>query len=227
LQVRDALAERISRREWRAGHFVPNESDLARELGVSPGTVRKALDLMEAQRLVTRRQGKGTFVNDQTSDVAAARFCKLHGPGGERITGIGGSVVISEGAADEPEAARLRLRVSDPVYRLHRHRRDRRQIFMAESVTLPAALFPGLADKSDLGGDISGLAHDYGILLGRAEERISLGVPPVAVVGTLGVALGVPLMRLDRVIYTFDGRAVEWRVAYCHLPGSFYLAEIG
>jgi hypothetical protein len=29
------------------------------------------------------------------------------------------------------------------------------------------------------------------------------------------------------VIYTFDGRAVEWRVAYCHLPGSFYLAEIG
>jgi GntR family transcriptional regulator len=226
LQVRDALAERISRREWRAGHAVPNESDLARELGVSPGTVRKALDLMEAQRLITRRQGKGTFVNDQTSDAAAARFSKLRGAGGEPIAGSVGPVAISEATADEQEAARLRLRVSDPVYRISRHRRDRRQNFMAEYVTLPAALFPGLTDSSDIGGDISGLAHHYGILLGRAEERISLAVPPASIAGTLGVAQGMPLMQLDRVIFTFDGRAVEWRMAYCHLPGSYYLAEI-
>jgi GntR family transcriptional regulator len=226
LQVRDALSERISRREWRAGHAVPNESDLARELGVSPGTVRKALDLMEAQRLITRRQGKGTFVNDQTSDVAAARFSKLRGAGGEPIAGIAGPVVISEATADEQEAARLRLRVSEPVYRISRHRCDRRHTFMVENVTLPAVLFPGLTDKSGIGGDISGLAHHYGILLGRAEERISLAVPPASIAATLGVALGMPLMQLDRVIFTFDGRAVEWRMAYCYLPGSYYLAEI-
>jgi GntR family transcriptional regulator len=193
---------------------------------VSSGTVRKALDLMEAQRLITRRQGKGTFVNDQTSDAAMARFSKLRGPAGEPIGGIAGQVIVSEGTADEQEAARLRLRVADPVYRISRHRRDRRCTFMAENATLPAALFPGLADRNDIGGDISGLASDYGVLLGRAEERIALRIPPAAIAGTLGVASGVPVMQLDRVIFTFDGRAVEWRVAYCHLPGSYYVAEI-
>jgi GntR family transcriptional regulator len=34
---------------------------LARELGVSSGTMRKALDLMAAERLIVRRQGRGTF----------------------------------------------------------------------------------------------------------------------------------------------------------------------
>ncbi|HXE85900.1 MAG TPA: GntR family transcriptional regulator, partial [Hyphomicrobiaceae bacterium] len=45
--MRDMLAERIARREWKPGFVVPNEGELARELGVSAGTVRKALDLME------------------------------------------------------------------------------------------------------------------------------------------------------------------------------------
>jgi GntR family transcriptional regulator len=67
LQLRDALAERIAQGEWRPGSAIPNESDLAREFGVSAGTMRKALDLMEAERLLTRRQGRGTFVNDQCS----------------------------------------------------------------------------------------------------------------------------------------------------------------
>jgi alpha-galactosidase/6-phospho-beta-glucosidase family protein len=59
------------------------EGDLARELGVSPGTVRKALDKMEADRLVVRRQGRGTFVVDQAS--IANRFDGLRQKGGSRM----------------------------------------------------------------------------------------------------------------------------------------------
>ena len=43
LQVRDALAERIAKGAWRPGALIPNEGELAREFGVSPGTMRKAL----------------------------------------------------------------------------------------------------------------------------------------------------------------------------------------
>ena len=44
LQLRDALAERIASGEWKPGDVIPNEVDLARELNVSPGTVRRSLD---------------------------------------------------------------------------------------------------------------------------------------------------------------------------------------
>ena len=46
---------------------------------------------------------------------------------------------------------------------------------------MPAALFPGLADKEFIPDHIGPLAQEYGILLGRAEERISMGIPPGAI----------------------------------------------
>ena len=61
LQVRDALAQRIATGEWKPGDAIPNENDLARQLGVSPGTVRRSLDLLESEHLLTRRQGCGSF----------------------------------------------------------------------------------------------------------------------------------------------------------------------
>ena len=64
LQLRDALAERIASGEWKPGSAIPNEGDLAREFGVSAGTMRKALSLLEDEHLITRRQGRGTYVND-------------------------------------------------------------------------------------------------------------------------------------------------------------------
>jgi GntR family transcriptional regulator len=74
LQVRDALVERIAVGDWKPGVQIPNEGELAREFGVSPGTMRKALDLMEGERLVTRRQGRGAFGNDHWFDERALRL---------------------------------------------------------------------------------------------------------------------------------------------------------
>jgi DNA-binding transcriptional MocR family regulator len=59
LQVRDVIAQRIVDGEWKPHTAIPSGSELAREFGVSPGTIRKALDLAEAERLLTRRQGRG------------------------------------------------------------------------------------------------------------------------------------------------------------------------
>src|SRR5215510_9620939 len=85
LQVRDVLAARIAAGQWKPGVTIPNENDLARELGVSSGTMRKALEFMEGERLLTRRQGRGTFVNDQTSHERADRYSNLRTSDGKRI----------------------------------------------------------------------------------------------------------------------------------------------
>jgi GntR family transcriptional regulator len=61
VQLRDTLAERIASGEWKPGRGVPSTADLAREFGVSQGTVRKALRQLESECLVTRRQDHGTL----------------------------------------------------------------------------------------------------------------------------------------------------------------------
>jgi GntR family transcriptional regulator len=226
LQLRDTLVERISTGEWKPHTAIPNETDLARAFGVSPGTMRKALDLMECEHLVTRRQGRGTFVNDPSSDELAVRFTNIRGAGGERIYGHARSVEITEGRADKSECERLGLSMRDAIYRISRIRYHEDQPFMVEEASMPAALFPGLADRSAVSDRLVVLAQQHGLLLGAAEERLSIGAASAAVADALGISPAAPIMVLDRVVKTLDGRPIEWRIGRCHLTRGYYQAKM-
>jgi GntR family transcriptional regulator len=64
---------------------MPNEADLAREFGVSAGTMRRALDKLEEDRIVTRLHGRGTFVLDHRADDLAFRFSRIVDDAGRRV----------------------------------------------------------------------------------------------------------------------------------------------
>jgi GntR family transcriptional regulator len=226
LQVQDELTARIASGAWKPGVPIPNEVDLARELGVSSGTVRKALELMEAQRVIRRRQGRGTFVNDQTSAELAARFSNFRGPDGEIVDGSVAAVEIDEGVADDHERRRLLLAAADPVYRIRRVHVHSGRTYMSERATVPAALSPGLAGRRNIAASITELAREYGLLLGRAEQRLSPGASTPGVAEALGIAAGTPVMQRDRVVFLLNGPPVEWGVAQCHLDGGYYVAEL-
>ena len=226
LQVKDMLIQRILAGTWKPGAAIPNEIELSRELGISVGTVRKALDEMEGERLISRRQGRGTFVIDQTSDECAIRFSNIRDPDGTRVAGSVQSCEIVVATANEIEARMLHLRGGDPVFRLHRVRVHDDRPFMIEDSTIPQARFPGLAQESEISSSIVVLAHRYGVLLARAEEKISVAAADHAAVAALKVAEGTPLLKLDCVVYAIDGRPIEWRVARCHLRDMYYMTEI-
>lgn len=76
-QVRDLLVKPIVDGVWKPGEVLPNEFDIAADLGVSQGTVRKALDELEAEKFVLRRQGKGTFVAYHDEARILFQFFKL------------------------------------------------------------------------------------------------------------------------------------------------------
>lgn len=226
LQVRDALAARIAAREWKPSVAIPNESDLAREFGVSSGTMRKALDLMKRERLLTRRQGRGTFVNDQTSDELAVRYSNIRTADGKRITGEVNILGVLQTSASPAECARLRLRPDDRVWRLQRIRQHGGEPFMVEEIAMPAALFPELDERKELPRGIAVLAQHYGILLGKGEERISISSASAPVAEALNLRAGAPILILDRLLHTRDGQVVEWRLGMGHFVDAYYLAEI-
>ncbi len=174
LQVKDMLIQRIASGGWKPGAAIPNEIELSRELGISVGTVRKALDEMEGERLISRRQGRGTFVIDQTSNEQAARFSNIRDPDGIRISGETETCSIAAATANETEVRRLDLRAGEKVFRLRRLRTQNGAPLMVEESTVPQGRFPGLAEESDVSPSIVVLAHRYGVLLGRAEEKVGV-----------------------------------------------------
>ena len=154
--------------------------------------MRKALDLMEAERLLTRRQGRGTFVNDQSSDELAARFSNIRGPDGKRVCGRSSRLRQPRGRRTRWSARGCGCIPRTASIRIHRVRHHKGQVFLVEDASLPAALFPAWRRRRPSPTASSCLAQEYGILLGKAEERVSLAGAPPAVAQKLGVAATRP-----------------------------------
>jgi GntR family transcriptional regulator len=223
LQVRDRLAQRIVQGEWKPGAMLPSEDELARQLGVSMGTMRKALDGLEEGRLVLRRQGRGTSVVDQASDAMLNRFNAITDRGGRRI---GGNIEVLRQAtryADATEQKRLRIEATEMVLQVARLRRDHGRPLMYEEASLPLSRLPGL-DATDAGNyRLPAIAQKSGVHLASAEEEIRLALATPIVAAHLDVKPGTAVLKLDRIVVTDDQRPVEWRVGFCDLPdGAAY-----
>jgi GntR family transcriptional regulator len=61
-EVKQKITEDLVRGRYPMGQALPAEKDLANELDVSIGTLRKAVDELVAEGIVVRRQGRGTYV---------------------------------------------------------------------------------------------------------------------------------------------------------------------
>lgn len=226
LQVFDHLVERISTGRWQPGKAIPSEADLAREYGVSCGTVRKALTILEQKSLITRRQGRGTFVNEPASDVSTIRFIRIHDANGDRLWGDVKSSEIAENSATEAECVRLGLKAGAKVFRIKRIRLDDQRPFILEQSIVPSELYPGLAGRREVLTGINSIAQQYGHIIGRAEERITVTCATADLAATLSIAVGEPVAVMDRVVHDMRGQVVEWRLAWCQLQDVYYQVDL-
>jgi DNA-binding GntR family transcriptional regulator len=219
LRVRDLLARKIATGEWNAGKELPSESVLARQFGVSCGTVRCALELLERECAVVRRRGGGRFVAVGDPDRRTIRIAYPRAEGSHALPEVESTLVV-EDWADETECVRLHLRSTDRVYRIWRTHFAAGLPFMAERTSLAAALFPCLADRAFPAHGIVDLARAFGVALGVAHEHASIGAASEAAADALGCEEGAPVLVLDRVVATRDGQPAEWRLAECSLTGQ-------
>jgi GntR family transcriptional regulator len=75
-QAQTLLLARIQEHFYGPGNRLPSEDELANELGVSRATVRTALAALAAERIVIRKHGEGTFINEYFSG-STTRFEKI------------------------------------------------------------------------------------------------------------------------------------------------------
>jgi GntR family transcriptional regulator len=220
-QVRDALAGRIARGEWKAGTAIPSENDLARELGVSKGTMRKALDLLEDEALLSRRQGRGTFVLDPVSEGAGQRFNHFRLANGASVDAVAATLDLALAEANSFECERLQLVTGEKVYRIRRLRSRQGKAFMVEDASLPEVLFPQLVERALPSHRLVEIAQAYSVLLGDSAERVFAETCSASSAEALSIDPATPVLVLDRVIRTRDGQPAEWRRAEC-VPGEMH-----
>lgn len=226
-QVKSTLIRNIAERRWKPGESIPNEFRLADELGVSQGTVRKALDEMAAQNLVVRRQGRGTFVAEHGSNRALFSFFRLTRDDGSLALPESELLDLIQAEANAEECTRLRIEPGSAVVRLCRRREFDERPLIIERIVVAEHLFPGLATQSELPNSLYPFYEQvYGQTVAKAEERLRAVAGTDHDCDTLGIPPGSALLEIDRLALTIDNNPVEWRTSRCLTAGCHYYSEL-
>ena len=121
---------------------------------------------------------------------------------------------------------RLELKESELVGRCQQVR-NYKGPFLFEQIALAASRFCGL-ESAELQEpyQLAVLAQEHGVLVGDAVESVEITQANMTVGKLLEVNPGVPLLRLDRIIYSLDRVPLEWRIGYCRLTAVKYVATL-
>lgn len=211
----DAHAE-LSRR-LEAGELLPGdrlapERVLAAELGVSRSTLRVALDRLEADWLIVRRQGSGTYVAEPRMSIDTSVLVSF--TEGVLHTGLvpGARMLACEVVGADHDAARaLEVDEGEAVWRLVRLRTANEAPMALERSWFPHRLLPDL-DRHDLEGRsiYRILAEEYGLAPDRATQRLEPVTADEAAAAALGCRAGDPLMMVTRTAVTERSALVEF-----------------
>ncbi|MEO1746064.1 MAG: GntR family transcriptional regulator [Pseudomonadota bacterium] len=77
VQIAELLSREISAGIWPDGTRLPTEAELAAQLNVAIGTLRKSLAILEDRALLERIQGSGTYVRRKAKTGAIYEFLRL------------------------------------------------------------------------------------------------------------------------------------------------------
>jgi GntR family transcriptional regulator len=227
-QIKDALLERIVAGEWPPGTFIPSESALANEYSVSVGTLRKALDVLAAEQVVLRHQGKGTVVATHDSDRSLFQFFHLVRLDGKRSMPVSRVLTRERRAATPQEAECLGLTEGGAVVHIQRVRELEEEPSLLEDLVVSAERFRDLEhEPHTLPNTLYQLYQQrFNQTVAHAEDRIFAMVGGKEEQRRLGVPPGTPLLEIHRIAKDLQGNPLEFRVSRCETRNHYYLNEL-
>jgi len=212
-QLSTVFRELITQSKWPQGTALPSEAELARKYGVSVGTARKALETLEDDGWITRKQGRGTFVSDP-GEKRADRACKMSlVTTGENVFAdcVSETLQIARTQVNAEEAEALSVPRGASVLRIHRRFLVQGRPVMLERQALRADMFPGLENVQDLPADLAKIfQREFGITVRQCTEALAAVAADTELSAALGCDLAAPLVALRRKVEDDSGVAVAY-----------------
>lgn len=228
-QIKLLITQDMQAGVWKPGEMIPSEFELADRFGVSQGTVRKAIDDLAAENLLTRRQGKGTFVATHAEQTTRYRFLRLAADDGSGRELQRRLLQCRHMRASVDIARPLELRSGDPVVFVRRLLLAERRPVVLDDIWLPGRLFKELTAErlAAYEGPMYALFETaFGVQMLRAEEKIRALAADAEAAALLDVAPGAPLLSVERRSLTYGERPVELRRGLYRTDAHHYRNEL-
>ena len=210
-QLKQLLAERITKGEWQPGDMLPTEEQLQEQYGLSRTTVRQALRELELEGLISRHRGRGTFVSRPKISHSPDPHFNLTAYLTEEGMRPGWQVISAKWTpATEEVAERLALKAGQMVYQLRRLR-----LANGEPIGYHIAhVIPALAESIDESHLDRGGSLDYLHATGQldqsyANRTIEAILASDEVARRLDSIKGSPILMIRRRVFNSAGVPVE------------------
>ncbi|MBM3144141.1 MAG: GntR family transcriptional regulator [Chloroflexi bacterium] len=212
VQIAENLLSQIEAGELSPGDRLPPERELSQKLGVNRLTVRRALQKLELQGLLTRRQGAGTFIAEPKIEQRAEVIISFT-KGMQRRGFIPGAEIVrfEKQNAEKAVAEVLRLSASESVYCIFRLRLINQEPVLLERLAIPAERFPHF-ERYDLTRRslYEVMETEYGITVTRARQSLEPVIALAYEAELLHVLPGAALMLQRRLSFDQNGQPIEY-----------------
>lgn len=215
--------------EHQFSHGLPSELALMAQFGVARVTVRRALEQLAAEGLISREPGRGTrslmsgladFAGLNASNApaysAGQGLSRTRLPGLlENLVSIGlqtsVKVLLAEGAAASVSVAlALQIAPGAAVQKVVRVRSSQAGPLSHITTYVPADVARPFGRRELAKKPILVLLEEAGLKVGRATQTISAKLADVQVARHLDIAVGSALLAVRRLIYDDQERPIQW-----------------
>jgi GntR family transcriptional regulator len=232
-EVQEKLIQALAAGEWKPGEKIPIERDLARRYDVGISTIRAAANELEAAGILSRRQGKGTFVSEHTSPSRLYRFFNLVNGDGTRETPLRAFASLRRDRPTPVEREALQLSrygKRDDVYRLRSTFSLNGGTVGVSDATVPAGLFPKMTKAGVSDGKLTLYAlyqSNYNVNVISVSADLAAARAPEDVARLLRVKIGSPVLRIERMAYTYGDVPVERRTTWVNTSDCKFHVDQG
>jgi GntR family transcriptional regulator len=229
-EVKQKITEDLVRGRFRFGEALPAEKDLSKELDVSIGTLRKAVDELVSDGIVVRRQGRGTYVAEHDSKRLLYYFFHIvkHDVD-KKVYPKVELISLNSALANKEEAAKLLIKEGSPVWRIINRLYLEDEPVMVDQITLDKLRFKNLtrADFINRKGSIYQLYQmQFGQTVVRSKERLRAGLAGKDHATLLGLEDRSPILLIRRIALGMQDEPLEFRISILNTQKHEYFSEI-
>lgn len=224
-QVEGLVREMIKAPEFQNKAFLPNETSLAKQLGISRNTVRQALNKLVYEGLLVRKKGVGTRVADRNVNTKAQNWLSFS----QEMKAAGIEIInfdlkVSWVDACEDTAAFFDVPIGEKIFKLERLRgRDEYPFVYFVSYFHPRIGLTGNEDFTRPLYEI--LEKDYSVVVKLSKEEISAQLAGDTIGELLDVSPNSPILKRKRFVFDPGGRPVEHNLGYYRADSFTYTIE--
>jgi GntR family transcriptional regulator len=209
-QVYVVLQQRIRDGEWSADAAMPTEQEFAARFGVSRVTIRKALNMLEEEKLILRQQGRGTFALAPARSSTRANFSGFL----ESIVDVEKRTRVrilqfEKVALPHDVAELLEVPRGARGLKIVRVRADNDTPFSFSTCYVPEPEANAMTQESLGNRTVLATLSAAGVVPATAEQRLGATVADVDVARHLKIEVSAPLITLQRLVRGEDKRPIE------------------